>query len=268
MKTLTVVALAILPMLAAAEKPDMTRQETWTEAEKEAFYEWLREQQSATGADEELAIGRQTIEEVQKTPGFLSNSYLSTRFGAYDLSKISFSTPKAADSTATGKKKAIGHLVGGDLQFGRPITTWFRQIYDLGLYRGSLDQKTDDGPDFAEHFWLYRAGYHLELALVPLGLDQTRNILLRVGADLMYGRGVESDVEGEERQLLQDSLLDQVEGLQGGVSWSLGYERQLGENFWRLHFMLDGFRSVHLPRDDDKDSLFGMGGFAGFSRVL
>jgi hypothetical protein len=60
------------------------------------------------------------------------------------------------------------------------------------------------------------------MALVPLGLDQTRNILLRGGVDLFYGRAVDHLLEGADQQALQQALFDPIEGLQGGLSWSLG----------------------------------------------
>ena len=277
MKRLIVGLLCIPALAGAADPPDMTQQKIWSEAEKDAFYQWLQEQHSEEDPTESQAIGQQTFESEQHVPGTLSNSYFSTRFGTYSLNALSLVAPSAAtegaadgaDTTAAGgKNRADGFLLGGDLQYGRPITTWFRQIYNLGLYRGSLDQKVAGGPDLAESFWLYRAGYHLEMALVPLGLDQTRNILLRGGVDLFYGRAVDHLLEGADQQALQQALFDPVEGLQGGLSWSLGYEKQLGENFWRLHAMLDGFRAFQLSRDNDQDDLRGLGAFVGLSKVF
>ena len=143
------------------------QQKIWGEAEKDAFYQWLQEQQPEGDPTESQAIGHQTFEAEQHVPGTLSNSYFSTRFGTYSLRALSLVAPSAAiegaagaaDTTAAGEEnRADGFLMGGDLQYGRPIKTWFRQIYNLSLYHGSLDQKVAGGPDLAENFWLYRAG--------------------------------------------------------------------------------------------------------------
>jgi len=221
-------------------------------------------------------VGQQTtFEAAQYVPGTLSNSYFSTRLGIYRLNELNLPLTRGAgdseteaDTTAVTKGMASGMLVGADLHYGRPIKTWFRQIYNLGLYQGSLDQAIDGGPDLAESFWLYRAGYHLELALVPLGLDQTRNILLRGGVDLFYGRGIVNGLENKAQKAQQQALFDQVEGLQVGMSWSLGYEKQLGENLWRLNAMLDGFKAYHVSRHKAQDELVSLGIFAGLSKAF
>ena len=159
-----------------------------------------------------------------------------------------------------------------EIQLGKPLKTWFRQLYDIGYYKGSIDWDLEEGLE--ADFSLFRAGYHLELALVPLGLDQTRNIVLRGGLDLLYGRKgsldsvEEGDLEGQRRRILEKAMLDHVAGWQAGISWSVGYERQLGENFWRVHGMVDGFKAIHLPRDDDRENYATLGLGIGISRVF
>jgi hypothetical protein len=59
-----------------------------------------------------------------------------------------------------------------------------------------------------------------------------------------------------------------VTGWHTGLSWGVGYERQLGEGFWRVHGVIDGFRAVHLPRDDDREDWSTVGLGLGVSRVL
>lgn len=288
--------LVLFPvLLMAVEQPDMTRQKTWGEKEKDAFYEWLQEQRGgASGAEESQSVQvKQTIEQRQRVPGTLSNNYISARLAVYDMRgfvhRFSPAPEELVDGTAAGvggladaaqedladsvpSGKLDAHLMGMELQYGKPIKTWFRRLYDVGYYRGSADWAIDK--DLEADFSLLRAGYHLELALVPLGLDQTRNILLRGGLDLFWGRRgeltvvEEGDLEAQQRRNLEKAMLDQVTGWQGGFSWSVGYERQLGENFWRLHGMVDGFKAFHLPSDDDRETWSTLGAAVGISKVF
>jgi len=291
--------LLLLPIcLLAADKPDMTKQKTWGKKEKDEFYEWLRTQQggaTTTGENRQITSAL-TIEERQKVPSTLSNTYLSARTVIYDV--YSFNRDIEAPNPESLIDEALGELAGdalgdvGDLQedssipngqidadligmeiqLGKPIKTWFRQLYDLGYYKGSIDWDLEEGLE--ADFSLFRAGYHLELAMVPLGLDQTRNIILRGGLDLLYGRKgslaplEEGDLEGQRRRVLEKTMLDHVAGWQTGLSWSVGYERQLGENFWRVHGMVDGFKAIHLPSDDDRENYATLGLGIGISRVF
>jgi hypothetical protein len=294
--------LLLLPIcLLAADKPDMTKQKTWGKKEKNEFYEWLRTQQGtapATGENQQVTPA-QTIEAQQKVPSTLSNTYLSARTVVYDifaftrgiqapdagqlideaLGEVSgdilgdvgdLTSAQEEPSTLTGQIDA--DLIGMEIQLGKPLKTWFRQLYDIGYYKGSIDWDLEEGLE--ADFSLFRAGYHLELALVPLGLDQTRNIILRGGLDLLYGRKgsldpvEEADLEGQRRRVLEKTMLDHVAGWQAGLSWSVGYERQLGENFWRVHGMVDGFKAIHLPRDDDRENYATLGLGIGISRVF
>ncbi|HID30691.1 MAG TPA: hypothetical protein EYP19_11900, partial [Desulfobacterales bacterium] len=260
--------LMLVPVFAAAkpEKPDMTRQDTWGEAEKEAFYRWLKQQ---TAPEEETQlVNTPTFEQMQRIPGGLSSKYLSLRTGTYGLFGF---TPKAQENEGTEKPGEIdGSLWGLDLQYGKPVRTWFRQILNLGFYKGSVDQKAG-GAKLSGDFSLYRFGYHLEVALVPLGLDQTRNILLRGGLDMLYGRkgdllyAAKGDTVGQRRRDRQKAMLGHVTGFQAGLSWALGYEWQLGENFWRVHGMFDGFKVVHVPKDKDRENYAVLGVFVGVS---
>lgn len=294
--------LLLLPIcLLAADKPDMTKQKTWGKKEKDEFYEWLRTQQGAapaTGENQQVAPA-QTIEEQQEVPSTLSNTYFSARTVIYDVYAFTrgieapnpeqlidetlgevagdilgevedLTSAQEESSVLTGQIDA--DLIGMEIQLGKPLKTWFRQLYDIGYYKGSIDWDLEDGLE--ADFSLFRAGYHLELALVPLGLDQTRNIILRGGLDLLYGRKgslepvEEGDLEGQRRRVLEKTMLDHVAGWQAGLSWSVGYERQLGENFWRVHGMVDGFKAVHLPRDDDRENYATLGLGIGISRVF
>ena len=307
-KILTAVLVLLFPvLLPAAEKPDMTRQKTWGEKEKDTFYEWLQEQRGGVpGAEESQSVrASQTIEQRQQVPSTLSNKYFSARLAVYDMRgfvrRFSPAPTELVDGAAgEGDEtvselvdEAVGeladavqedlagpvssgeldaHLMGLELQYGKPIKTWFRQLYALGYYRGSADWAIEK--DLDADFSLLRAGYHLELALVPLGLDQTRNIVLRGGLDLFWGRrgkltvAEEGDLDAQRRRTLEKAMLEQVTGWQGGFSWSVGYERQLGENFWRLHGMVDGFKAFHLPRDDDRETWSTLGMAMGISKVF
>ena len=294
--------LLLLPIcLLAADKPDMTKQKTWGKKEKDEFYEWLRTQQGTAPATEEnqQVTPAQTIEAQQEVPSTLSNTYLSARTVIYDVYAFTrgIETPSTeqlvdetlgevagdilgdvGDLTSTQEESATlngqidADLIGMEIQLGKPLKTWFRQLYDIGYYKGSIDWDLEEGLE--ADFSLFRAGYHLELALVPLGLDQTRNIVLRGGLDLLYGRKgsldsvEEGDLEGQRRRILEKAMLDHVAGWQAGISWSVGYERQLGENFWRVHGMVDGFKAIHLPRDDDRENYATLGLGIGISRVF
>ena len=294
--------LLLLPIcLLAADKPDMTKQKTWGKKEKNEFYEWLRTQQGTAPATEEnqQVTPAQTIEAQQEVPSTLSNTYLSARTVIYDVYAFTrgIETPSTeqlvdetlgevagdilgdvGDLTSTQEESATlngqidADLIGMEIQLGKPLKTWFRQLYDIGYYKGSIDWDLEEGLE--ADFSLFRAGYHLELALVPLGLDQTRNIVLRGGLDLLYGRKgsldsvEEGDLEGQRRRILEKAMLDHVAGWQAGISWSVGYERQLGENFWRVHGMVDGFKAIHLPRDDDRENYATLGLGIGISRVF
>ena len=292
--------LVLFPvLLMAAEKPDMTKQKTWGDKEKDTFYEWLQEQKGgAPGAEESQPLRViQTIEQQQEIPSTLSNKYFSARLAVYDMRGFVRSFAPAPEDLADGAAGevdgAVGdladavqedlagpipsgeldaNLVGLELQYGKPLKTWFRQLYDVGYYRGSADWAIEK--DLDARFSLLRAGYHLELALVPLGLDQTRNIVLRGGLDLFWGRrgkltaSEEGDLDAQRRRRLERVMLEQVTGWQGGFSWSVGYERQLGENFWRLHGMVDGFKAFHLPRDDDREDWSALGMAVGISKIF
>lgn len=297
-KILTAGLLLLLPAcLLAADQPDMTKQKTWGKKEKDAFYEWLKEQQGGTPAPgENRPVQTQTFEEMQQVPGTLSNKYFSSRIVAYNLLGFTHHIPNfdevdiddqiddiasdVADDLINPEESLVpggeidASLIGLELQYGKPIKTWFRQLYNLGYYKGSVDWKLPEEASLDASYALFRAGYHLELALVPLGLDQTRNIVLRTGLDLLYGRKddldpvEEGDLDGQRHRILQETMLDQVTGWQAGLSWSLGYERQLGENFWRVHGMLDGFKAFHLSRDDDRQDYAAIGLGIGISRVF
>jgi len=294
--------LLLLPIcLLAADKPDMTKQKTWGKKEKDEFYEWLRTQQGtapATGENQQVTPV-QTIEAQQEVPSTLSNTYLSARTVIYDVYAFTrgIEAPiteqlvdetlgevagdilgDVGDLTSAQEEPAMlngqidADLIGMEIQLGKPLKTWFRQLYDIGYYKGSIDWDLEEGLE--ADFSLFRAGYHLELALVPLGLDQTRNIVLRGGLDLLYGRKgsldpvEEDDLEGQRRRVLEKAMLDHVAGWQAGLSWSVGYERQLGENFWRVHGMVDGFKAIHLPSDDDRENYATLGLGIGISRVF
>ncbi len=269
---------------AAAEPPGMTSQRTWGQAEKDAFYAWLQEQQRNVPAAQESRIvptepPTQTLEQRQRTPLNLATNYLSARLAGYNMRRILYEytpspgdgeDPRETDEPASGELDA--RLYGAELQVGKPVTTWFRQLYVGGYYRGRTKWRLDE--DLRADFTLWRVGYHLELAMVPLGLDQTRNIVLRTGLDLLYGRRKEldplqeDDPTGPYRRILEKHMLDQVTGFQGGLAWSVGYERQLGENFWRVHAMVDGFRAVHLSRDDQRENWSTFGLAVGGTRVF
>jgi len=288
-----IAGLVLFPVLSmAAEKPDMTRQQTWGEKEKDAFYEWLQEQgKGRSGAEESQPVRvSQTIEQQQEIPSTLSNKYLSARLAVYDMRGFmrryspvpeELVDGEAGDAVDAAQEDLAGpipsgeldaNLMGLELQYGRPLKTWFRQLYSLGYYRGSADWAIEK--DLDADFSLLRAGYYLELALVPLGLDQTRNIVLRGGLDLFWGRRgkltavEEGDVDAQWRRTLEKVMLEQVTGWQGGFSWSVGYERQLGENFWRLYGMVDGFKAFHLPRDDEREDWSTLGMAVGISKVF
>lgn len=297
-KILAAGLLLLLPAsLLAADKPDMTKQKTWSEKEKDAFYEWLKTQQGgAAGPGESRPVQTQTFEEMQQVPGTLSNKYFSSRAVAYNLIGFRHHVPNfdevdveslvddiavdvAGDLIDSEESLVPGgeidaSLIGIELQYGKPIKTWFRQLYNLGYYKGSVDWKLPEEAPLDASYSLFRAGYHLELALVPLGLDQTRNIVLRTGLDMLYGRKgdlepvEEGDLDGQRHLNLQETMLDQVTGWQAGLSWSLGYEWQLGENFWRVYSMLDGFKAFHLSRDDDRQDYATIGLGIGISRVF
>ncbi len=267
-RTLIPGLLMLIPAFALAAKPDMSRQDTWGEKEKEEFYRWLKE--NTTSAEETQLVNTTPFEQMKGIPGTLSNNYFSLRAGTYGL--FGFTLEEEEEFGESGE--IDGSLRGFDLQLGKPIRTWFRQICNAGFYKGSVDQKLDGGAEIQGDFSLYRLGVHLELALVPLGHDQTRNILLRGGLDLLYGHkgdlifAAEDDSLSLHRRDRQKIMLDQVAGLQAGLSWSLGYEWQLGENFWRVHGMLDGFRAIHLTNRDDRENYAVLGGFIGISRVF
>ncbi|MCK5381250.1 MAG: hypothetical protein KAJ81_07245 [Candidatus Latescibacteria bacterium] len=260
--------LLLIPAFTAAAKPDMSRQDTWGEKEKEEFYRWLK--QNTTSAEETQLVNTTPFEQMQGIPGTLSDNYFSLRAGTYGL--FGFALEEETDLEESGE--IDGSLRGLDLQLGKPIKTWFRRIYNAGFYKGSVDQKLNGGAEIGGDFSLYRLGVHLELALVPLGHDQTRNIILRGGLDLLYGHEgnlifvAEGDSLSLYRRDRQKIMLDQVSGLQAGLSWSLGYEWQLGENFWRVHGMLDGFRAIHLTNREDRENYAVLGGFIGISRVF
>jgi hypothetical protein len=287
MKTMLLMAMLILPgLLYAVERPDMTSQKTWTDAEKDAFYQWLQDQHGRVPAADsrQLVITpAQTIEARQRVPGNLSDRYLSARLASYDVRNFlrradgSAVEPggggdEAAAATELPAGEMDGDLMGFELQLGKPIKTWFRRLYTVGYYRGSTDWALAD--DVSADFSMIRLGGQLELALVPLGLDQTRNILLRGGLDLLYARKgqltevVDGDIAAATRHGLEEFMLEQVTGWHTGVSWAVGYERQLGENFWRVHGVIDGFQAVHLPRDDDREDWSTLGLGLGISRVF
>ena len=274
-----VLSLSVPVCLPAAEQPDLTRQKTWGKKEKDAFYEWLKEQQrNRTSAEENKPVRLQPLEQLQQTPGTLSSRYLSPRFAAYGLLGFMRELPPPPEEGGTEGLVPGGEIdariVGLELQYGKPIKTWFRQLYGLGVYKGSAEWHLPDPPSPDAGFSLYRFGYHLELALVPLGLDQTRNIVLRGGVNLLYGRkGGLAPVEAgnpqsERLHRLEKIMLDQVTGLQAGLSWSVGYEWQMGENFWRVHGTIDGFKAFHLPRDSDREDYAAVGLGAGVSRIF
>ena len=77
--------LVLLPTLVlAVAQPDMTRQKTWDEKDKDAFYEWLEEQrgQAPAAADQRLVVPpTQTIEALQAV---LDQPMLDMRHEGFD----------------------------------------------------------------------------------------------------------------------------------------------------------------------------------------
>ena len=274
-----------------AEPPDLTRQKTWTEADKDAFYEWLEEQRRpAEDADRGPAAPRlpgppassaeplSTLEALQRTPSTLSSLYLSTRMAGYDilnfLRRTDAETPVAGDGLDTGSDagEITGRMAGAEVQMGLPWKTWLRHLSTLGYYRGVVDWRLPQ--PLSADISMLRVGSQLELALVPLGLDQTRNILLRGGVDVFHGRAESTATAAGEDTLTavlrqrEARMLDPVTGWRIGVSWAVGYEIQLGESFWRVHGVVDGFRAVRLPRAEDHEDWSALGLGVGLSRVL
>ena len=93
----------------AADRPDMTKQKTWGQKEKDTFYEWLREQGGASGgADEGQMVSTTTFEQQQIIPGTLSNKYLSTRFVGYDLFGFTHQYGSGPEEGGEGEEPAEG----------------------------------------------------------------------------------------------------------------------------------------------------------------
>ena len=108
-----------------------------------------------------MAILGQTFEELQAVPGNLSNRYLSARIAFFDVLNFlrradSQSIEPAAGGVQYGMSSAGGaegeaalddalaaevdaQLKGVELQYGQPVTTWFRQLATVGYYQGSAD---------------------------------------------------------------------------------------------------------------------------------
>jgi hypothetical protein len=262
-----VVVLLLVPAcLLAAQRPNMNAQKTWGKQEKDAFYAWLKEQQVApSAAASDPLIGSRPANS-QPGSSALSNRYFSSRFVIYDMlgSRRSF-----AGAAPEQRAELDASFLGFEFQYGRPFSPWFRQLYNLGFYRGAVNWALEDG--LSADFSFFRTGYQLELALLPPGIDRTRHIVFRGGLDLFYGRGdglgplTEGDLQGAHRRVLENFMLDQVTGLQGGLSWSVGYERQLNEDFLRLYGTIDGFSAFHLP-DDPGQGYTNLGLALGISK--
>ncbi|MBI4667595.1 MAG: hypothetical protein HY747_00150 [Elusimicrobia bacterium] len=103
----------------------------------------------------------------------------------------------------------------------------------------------------------FQAPSGLELALIPLGTPHTRYIILRGGASAHYftkPKGYQSnDFEAP------------LQGLRGAWNLGLGYEWQIADSNWRIHTLLEGYKSFERR---GSDRFFGAGLTAGFVYTL
>ena len=76
----------------------------------------------------------------------------------------------------------------------------------------------------------------IELALIPLGSPHTRYLIFRGGIIGEYVWGSKTSIDAMDS--INESNLN-ILGLTGSWYSLVGYEWQLGENFWRIHVAMD-----------------------------
>lgn len=231
MRLLRAVALLLLPAFASAQ-PDMSRQGAWTEKEKAEFLHYLRSGQPAVPKGQaknvQPAQSSEAAERAPRKPRFVSLA-------------LSSDSPITVDGGGVVRREGSG--LGPRLLAGGHVFTWLR--YYGGAMGSRFRQEKLDGTKPLVTHLQFPAG--LEVALVPLGTRQTQYLLLRGGTAL----------HRFSSSTPADQFKTPLNGWQVSLNAGLGYEWQISDTRWRLHALLEGYKS--LARQSNTARFYGLG---------
>lgn len=193
--------------------PDMNDQRAWTESDKQTFLKYLQSSQK-------MPAGQvKEIEDGEAEP-LRPARYVTLDLLADTLYPVGRGGHIETDPAAWGFRALAGtHLF-----------TWVRAFTGL-QYDPMSQRKLGGGTAELQHF---EVPAELEFALIPLGQDQTRNVLIRAGAALHEITGAPSY-----------DFSAPVTGFRPTWNLGLGFEYQVPDTPWRVHALAEGYRSMY-----------------------
>lgn len=232
--------LSAVFLLAAAQanaQPDLGRQDSWGDKEKQEFLRYLKSNQQLPVSGQVKDVG---------SPPSLRQGVRKARY--LTLEAVSDSVfPVAQDDKVNSEPVAFG----GRLIAGGHLFSWIR--YYAGFQYSSLRQEKLDGT--RERLSHVQVPIGLELALIPLGTPHTRYVLLRAGiaGHHIAGPTAKSDYKAP--------LL----GFRQTWNLGLGYEWQIHDTPWRFHALAEGYKSITTK---DGSRFYGLGATLGLARTF
>lgn len=232
--------LLLLPAASFAQ-PDLKKQDAWGDKEKKEFLQYLRSGQAAAPAGDVKNVKMEGVEDrpsPPKKPFFLTTT----------LSQDTIITV-----AGNGSLLQEGSAVGPKILMGGHIFTWLR-YYVGGMYTRFRQEKLDGSRPLVTHYQV-PAGF--ELALIPLGTPHTRYLILR-GGTAIHNFAAPGQVSSDFRTPLL--------GWQTTFNAGLGYEWQIADSLWRVHGLVEGYKS--MIRQGNTARFYGLGFTFGVVRTF
>ncbi len=225
MKASYLILLVILLNVSVFAKPSLKNQSKWSNKQKDEFIKYALQGSPSPSSKKIKVLKENSTHSDQSTTWsgdsgkFMSLSY----HGGYTF---------AEDPLDYSQYEHGATLLAGDHLF-----SWVRIASGIRYFK--VNGQINNRVDYSLNKLV--VPFQGELALIPLGFPHTEYLLLKVGIAINY---LWANQEGEE--LLRDVTQVKYDPSLGFSSeWltSIGYEWQLGENFWRIHLTLD----AHFP---------------------
>ena len=203
----------------AFANPNLKRQQKWNKNEKDNFINGIQKNKGATYQDKDITLAEKADQ----------NKIFGNHAGKY----LSFSYHLGRYTSLAGDNWGYNSYTNGPLLlWGDHLFSWVR--FAIGAQYSRIKIKLEQ---FAyTNLDKVSIPSFIELALIPLGSPHTRYLIFRGGIIGEYVWGSKTSIDAMDS--INESNLN-ILGLTGSWYSLVGYEWQLGENFWRIHVAMD-----------------------------
>lgn len=213
----------VLQFPVAWSRPQLAGQQNWSKKDKDQFIQSIKGSGSIFDRNKKVAISPRPEERA--------------KIGNHDSKYIMMHYDGGRSLSLSTQNFGVNHYRHGPaIYFGNHLFSWIR--YALGTEYHQVRMKMLP----YDYYYLSEITIPLwfEFALIPLGSPHTRYLILRSGlqGNYLWGKTEEiTQLNLNNPEIKTSTESPDVLGLSTYWITGLGYEWQLGENFWRVHVL-------------------------------